>query len=249
LLFLLLVGLCPPSLCADTTHSPEQDTIQQKQRAPRGWGGSYHFVPGNGDQCWKKTSIGDVQLHAPTHIITGYYWGEVDDFRGILSSDVLLGLRFFHASGRKQIQNLYGYPAFSSANTNAVCAFLGYRHNLALPASCIISAGATCNFWIFGWIQSSFSVDISRDGHRIYLSKCSRWKLGYGEAGVYGSLGRRFRENYLAAVRIGYDWRSIFSPSSPAEPLLDFPQYIQYHGPSFGIEIVHFLGQAREEDD
>ncbi len=246
---LLLVGLWPPLVCADTTGSPEQDSLRQKQPAPHGWGGSYRFVPGNGDQCWRKTSIGDIQLHAPTHAITGYYWVQRQNYGGVVSGDALLGGRFFHASGRKQIQNLYGYPAFSSTSTNALCAFLGYRYNLVLPAGCIISAGATWNVWYFGWIQSGFSVDISRDGHRIYLSKCSRWKLGYGEASVYGSVGRRFRENYLAAVRIGYDWRSSFSPASPVEPLLEFPQYIQYSGPSFGIEMVHFLGQAREEDD
>jgi hypothetical protein len=218
--------------------SAEEGDPDGRGKYPWGWGMSYHFVPGTGNQYWEETSIGDIGLRNPTHVLSAYLWIENWNYAGVISSRMLLGARVISGSGNRQIQDIYGYEAHCSSSITVFGAIIGYGYALTLRDRYRLSVEGTFGALFLGWATSSLSVDIHRDGQTIRLYDGGERGIGYVEMSTYASLGYEVIEDCIVTLRAGYDLREGISSRSPYRPMLDGSSTSRLDGPAVGMGIM-----------
>lgn len=237
ILVVLVLALSFQVCIPQHSASAEDSDLGSLKKPPWGWGMSYHFMPGTGNQYWEGTSIGEIGLRNPTHVLSAHLWIENWNYADMISSRVLFGARLITGSGSRRIQDIYGYEAYCSSSITQVGAIIGYGYTLTFRDRYRLSVEGTFGALFLGWMTSALSVDISRDDQTIRLYDREEKGIGYVEMSAYGSLGYKVLEDCVMAVRVGYDLRGGISSRSPYRPMLDGSSTSCLDGPTVGMEI------------
>lgn len=173
----------------------------------------YFFIPGNSEQFWPDFSNWDVPVSVPIHGISIRYFLFLDSLdkktKFYIGSG---GMRFFYGSGDKQINNLYGYEAFSHSTIiggTAALASIGIRHKLG--KGFVFDGGI--NVLRFGACYNKLRITIIRDSRDVELYSCeNRFVHCFSKGDAFASLGWKFNPWRTLSLKVEYDMTKARGP-------------------------------------